>query len=119
MWRKAISPWRAGPPRRNCWWKWPGPNARNSSAGPRRATPTSWSASAPAGTGPRRCAAPSPRLPRGDVPAEEVSHEPSDQIPLAFQREVAGVEEMELYRLEVSLVGLGPGRRKNLVVPAP
>src|SRR6266481_9160513 len=46
-------------------------------------------------------------VPRGDVPAEEVSHEPSDQVPFAFQREVAGVEQVELYRLEVSLVRLG------------
>src|SRR5262249_37193442 len=57
--------------------------------------------------------------PRGDMPAEEVAHEPSDQVPVAFQREVAGVEQVELYRLEVSLVRLGPGRRKDLVVPAP
>src|SRR5262245_46530184 len=58
-------------------------------------------------------------VPRGDVPAEEVSHEPSDQVPFAFQREVAGVEQVELYRLEVSLVRLRPGRREDLVVPAP
>src|SRR5262245_14252924 len=57
--------------------------------------------------------------PRGDMPAEEVSHEPSDQVAVAFQREVPGVEQVELYHLEVSLVRLGPGRRKDLVVPAP
>src|SRR5262245_65154081 len=59
------------------------------------------------------------RVRRGEVPAEEVSHEPSDQVPVAFQREVAGVEQVELYRLEVSLVRLGTGRRKDLVVGAP
>src|SRR5262249_57555576 len=58
-------------------------------------------------------------VPRGDVPAEEVAHEPSDQVPFAFQREVAGVEQVELYCLEVALVRLGAGRRKDLVVPAP
>src|ERR1700751_4171478 len=58
-------------------------------------------------------------VPRGEVPAEEVSHEPSDQVSFAFQREVAGVEQVELYRLEVALVRLGPGRRKDLFVPAP
>src|ERR1700752_4458911 len=58
-------------------------------------------------------------LPGADVPAEEVSHEPSDQVPFAFQREVAGVEQVELYRLEPALVRLGPARRKDLVVPAP
>src|SRR6202007_2649075 len=57
--------------------------------------------------------------PRGDMPAKEVLDKPSDQIPVAFQREVAGVEQVELYRLEVSLVRLGPGRREDLVVPAP
>ena len=55
--------------------------------------------------------------PRGDVPAEEVSHKPSDQVPVALQREVPGVEQVEVQRLEVSLVRLGPGRRKDLVVP--
>src|SRR5262245_17257509 len=60
-----------------------------------------------------------PWVPRGDVPAEEVAHEPSDQVPFAFQREVAGVEQVELDRLEVALVRLGPGRRKDLVVGAP
>src|SRR5262245_8434379 len=58
-------------------------------------------------------------LPRGDVPAEKVAHEPSNQVPLAFQREVPRVPQVILQRLEVSLVRLGPGRRKNLVVPAP
>src|SRR5215469_7905793 len=58
-------------------------------------------------------------IPRGDVPAEEVSHEPGDQIPVAFQREVPGIEQVELQRLEVPLVRLGPGRREDLVVPAP
>src|SRR5262249_20393941 len=60
-----------------------------------------------------------PWVPRGDVPAEELAHEPSDHVPFAFQREVAGVEQVELYRLEVSLVRLGPGRREDLVVGAP
>src|SRR6516162_11013095 len=58
-------------------------------------------------------------VPRRDVPAEEVAHEPSDEVPVAFQREVAGVEQVELQRLEVPLVRLGPGRREDLVVPAP
>src|SRR5262245_15785951 len=31
-------------------------------------------------------------IPRGDVPAEEVAHEPSNQVAIAFQREVAGIE---------------------------
>ena len=53
------------------------------------------------------------------MPVKGVSHEPSDQVPVAFQREVAGVEQVELHRLEVSLVRLGPGRREDLVVPAP
>src|SRR5262249_42978057 len=57
--------------------------------------------------------------PLRDEPAEEVAHEPSNQVPFAFQREVAGVEQVELYRLEVSLVRLGPGRREDLVVLAP
>jgi hypothetical protein len=35
-------------------------------------------------------------IPRGDVPVEEVSHEPGDQVPFAFQREVPGVEQVEL-----------------------
>src|SRR5262245_44151585 len=55
----------------------------------------------------------------GHVTAEEVAHKPSDPIPFAFQREMAGVEQVELERLEVSLVRLGPGRRKDLVVGAP
>jgi hypothetical protein len=58
-------------------------------------------------------------LARGDVPAEEIAHEPSDQVAFAFQGEVAGFEQVELYRLEVSPVSLGPGRRKDLVVRAP
>jgi hypothetical protein len=53
------------------------------------------------------------------VPVEEVSHEPSDHVPVTFEREVAGVEQMEFQRLEVSLIRLGPSRRKDLVVPAP
>src|SRR5262249_12125253 len=57
--------------------------------------------------------------PRGDVPAEEVAQEPSDQVPFAFERKVASVEQVELDRLEVALVRLGPGRRKDLVVGAP
>src|ERR671922_2372758 len=57
--------------------------------------------------------------PRGYVPAEEVAHEPGDQVSVAFQREVSGVEQVELQRLEVPLVRLGPGRREDLVVLAP
>src|SRR5262249_60386898 len=58
-------------------------------------------------------------VPRGDVPAEEVAHEPSDQVPIAFQREVPGVEQVELQSLEVALVRLRPGGREDLVVLAP
>src|SRR5262249_3503891 len=54
-----------------------------------------------------------------NVPAEEVAHEPHDHVPFAFQREVAGIKQVELDRLEFSLVGFGPSRRKDLVVLAP
>src|SRR5580692_10821686 len=58
-------------------------------------------------------------VPRGDVPTQEVSHEPSNLVPVTLEREVASIKEMELHRLEVSLVRLGPGCRKDLVVLAP
>ena len=47
--------------RRRCWWTWPGSNASITSAGLISATPTRWSASAPAATAARRCAARSPK----------------------------------------------------------
>src|SRR4051812_22388497 len=44
-------------------------------------------------------------VPRGDVPADEASHEPSDQVSVAFQREVPCVEQGELQSLlQVPLV---------------
>ena len=50
-------------------------------------------------------------VPRNDVPAEEVAHEPGDQVPVAFQCKVAGVEQVELDRLEVPFGKLGTGLR--------
>jgi len=43
-----------------------------------------------------------------DVLVEDVQHVLGDQVAVLFEREVAGVEQVELQRLQVALVGLGP-----------
>ena len=50
---------------------------------------------------------------------EEVSHQPGDLVAVGFQGEVAGVEQVKFQRLQVALVGLGPGGREDLVVLPP
>ena len=51
--------------------------------------------------------------------AEELPHQLGDLVAVRFQGEVAGVEQVELQRLQVRLVRLGPGGREDLVVLAP
>ena len=51
--------------------------------------------------------------------AEEFPHQLGDLVAVRFQREVAGIEQVELQRLQVSLVRLSPCGRKDLVVLAP
>ena len=53
------------------------------------------------------------------VLAEELPHQLGDLVAVGFQGEVAGVEQVELQRLQVALVRLGPGGGEDLVVLAP
>src|SRR5262245_56665670 len=51
--------------------------------------------------------------------AEEGPHERGDLVTVRFEGEVAGVKQVELQRLQVALVRLGPLRGENLVVLTP
>src|SRR5690349_14979531 len=57
-------------------------------------------------------------LPR-NVPAEEIAHQRRDRVDLRLEREVPRVEEVVLERLQIALVRLGTGRRKDRIVLAP
>ena len=49
----------------------------------------------------------------------ESSHQAGDLVTVFFQREVAGIEQVELNILQVPLVGMRSLGRENLVVLAP
>ena len=55
----------------------------------------------------------------GHMLAKELSHQLGDLVAVRFQSEVAGIEQVILQRLQVSLVRFGPGSRKDLVVLPP
>src|SRR4029077_7594153 len=59
-----------------------------------------------------------PLLP-GHVLAEELPHQFGDLVAVRFEGEVAGIQQVELQRLQVPLVRLRPLSREDLVVLAP
>src|SRR4030095_284804 len=50
---------------------------------------------------------------------EEVADVSCDQVAVLFEREVTGVEQVELQVLQITFVGFGPLRRKNEIVFSP
>src|SRR5262249_46896285 len=54
-----------------------------------------------------------------DVFCEEVADVSGDQVAVLFEREVTGVEQVELQVLQITFVGFGPLRRKNEIVFSP
>src|SRR5512145_3114693 len=50
---------------------------------------------------------------------QEAPHQLRDQVAVFLEREVSGVEQMELERPEVPLVRMRPGGGKDLVLGAP
>src|SRR5208337_3546699 len=54
-----------------------------------------------------------------DILTEEVPHQVGDLVAVLLEREVSGVEQVKLQGLQVSLVWLGAGWRKYLIVLSP
>src|SRR5262249_57309452 len=54
-----------------------------------------------------------------DVFCEEVADVSCDQVAVLFQREVTGVEQVELQVLQITFVRFRPLRRKNEIVFSP
>src|SRR5687768_16564194 len=54
-----------------------------------------------------------------NVLREEFTHQLGDFLSTGFQSEVTGVEQMELERLQISLVGLSTSGREDFIVLAP
>lgn len=50
---------------------------------------------------------------------QEAAHEPRDSVAFLFEREMAGVEQMQLDVFEIARVGARPLGRKDLIVLAP
>src|SRR4051794_19198965 len=65
----------------------------------------------------REAALPARRV--GDVLTEEAARRVGDELELFLEREVSGVEEVQLRVGQVALVGLGAGGAEDLVVRAP
>jgi hypothetical protein len=59
------------------------------------------------------------RLLVAHVLVQEFTHQLGDGIAFGLQSEVTGVEQVELKRLQIALVWLGPSGREDLVVLAP
>ena len=59
------------------------------------------------------------RSPARQLPVEEVAHEPRDLLAFVFEREVAGIEQVQLGFGQVAQVGVCAVGGEDLVVLAP
>jgi len=53
------------------------------------------------------------------VTRQEVTHQVGDCIAMGFQREVPGIDQVEVHFLQILLIRIRPGGREDLVVLAP
>ena len=54
-----------------------------------------------------------------DFAIKEIEHLSGNESAVAFEREMASIEEIEFDLLEVAAVGMRSGRRKDVIVLAP